>query len=372
MRWTLLVGAAVAAWTLPGCKAGREPGAPAVVVKGGDEAASCRSCHAAQVESQALTAHAHSTAPATEETVRGSFAPGRNVLGAGKPPVSLVMEKREGALFQVWRDTSTGTERAHRFDVVFGSGRNGQAYMYWRGQELMMMPACWLPRPGSWTLMGRSGDAELPMPPRCMECHTGGRLKPGEKTGFGISCASCHGEGEGHVAWHSAHPGEAAGKAIYNPGKQAREKSLEGCALCHSGSRVMKTPEFSWKPGEPLDAHLGAPMPGADLMDTHGNQVGMLRRSRCFQQSPAMTCATCHDVHRTERDLDVLAKTCAGCHATPKHRDANIPPAPSAACIECHMPDRPTGFIRLMTPTGMVSPKYRSHAIGIYPAGAGQ
>jgi hypothetical protein len=84
-----------------------------------------------------------------------------------------------------------------------------------------------------------------------------------------------------------------------------------------------------------------------------------------------MTCSTCHDPHRSERSLEVLAQKCTGCHAAPKHADPAISAAPSAGCVECHMPLVPTGFIRLMTPTGMVSPKYRSHAIGIYPNGQG-
>jgi hypothetical protein len=366
-----LAAVPVAALVVLGCKSAGSP----AVTKAEDEAASCRSCHAAVVESHAATVHAHSTSPATEASVRGSFAPGRNVVSVGQPSLSLVMERREGGLFQVFKDAGSGTEQARRMDVVFGSGRNGQAYMYWRGKDLLLLPACWLPGADSWVpgpgAYAGPGGPELVVPQRCLECHTGGQLKPGDGKGFGVSCASCHGDGAAHVAWHQEHPGEKGGRDIVNPHKGTREQALEGCALCHSGSRQVKTPEFSWKPGEPLDAHLGAPTPGADMGDSHGNQVGLLERSKCFQGSPTMTCSTCHEPHRSERSLAVLAKACTDCHAAPKHTDPSISAAPSAGCVECHMPLVPTGFIRLATPTGMVSPKYRSHAIGLYPGGQG-
>ena len=36
-------------------------------------------------------------------------------------------------------DSARGLERADRFDVVFGSGRKGQTYLYWRGQALLQL-----------------------------------------------------------------------------------------------------------------------------------------------------------------------------------------------------------------------------------------
>jgi hypothetical protein len=102
------------------------------------------------------------------------------------------------------------------------------------------------------------------------------------------------------------------------------------------------------------------------VVDAHGNQVGLLGGTKCFQKSPQMTCSTCHDVHRTQRDLGQLAQACVGCHPAPKHSDPALQAAPSAGCVECHMPNQPSGLIQLDTPGGRIAPAYRSHAIGIY------
>jgi len=374
MNRTLWGVLALMAWT--GCKVDRQSAPAAAVVKAEDGAATCRACHADIVAQHAETAHAHTSAPASEQTVRGSFAPGRNVLRTGNPALSFVMEKREGGLFHVSRDAARGVERADRFDVVFGSGRKGQTYLYWRGQDLLQLQVSWLREADAW--MNGPGytdgvlDLERVVMPRCVECHASAPLKPGDGRGFGVGCASCHGDGAAHVAWHSAHPGEKGGRDIFHPGKLGQARALEGCAVCHSGMRSMKTAAFSWLPGEPLDTHLGPPAPGRDVVDAHGNQVGLLAKTKCFQGSPGMTCSSCHDAHQTQRSPEVLAKACTGCHAAPKHSDPAISSAPSAGCVECHMPNVPSGLIRLQTPAGVVAQKYRSHAIGIYPPAAGQ
>ena len=95
--------------------------------------------------------------------------------------------------------------------------------------------------------------------------------------------------------------------------------------------------------------------------EVHGNQVGLLRRSRCFQNSE-MTCATCHNVHRVERNLAALSANCAQCHAGQQCRMA----ARADNCIECHMPRQDSKGHYLPLGGRLMAQRYRNHTIGIY------
>ena len=67
------------------------------------------------------------------------------------------------------------------------------------------------------------------------------------------------------------------------------------------GSRQALTPALSFRPGEALEDYVHIPyIPNAPV-DVHGNQTQLLAKSRCFEGS-TMTCTTCHDVHRRQRD----------------------------------------------------------------------
>lgn len=360
------------AWVLAlalGCSS-KGPPAPVPAPADTSEADACRACHAVQVDAFTQTAHAHTSARASEQTVRGSFERGKNEVRTRNPALSFLMEKRPEGLFHVAHDSAKGIHRADRFDVVFGSGRKGQTYLYWRGQELYQLQVSWLRKPDAWFNGPGYTDGVLDMDrvvmPRCVECHAAAPLPPGATAGYGLGCASCHGDGRAHVAWHSAHPGEKGGGPILNPAKLERGRAVDGCAFCHSGMRTSLTPPWTWKPGMALAQHLGPPAANRNVVDAHGNQVGLLGGSKCFQKSPQMTCSTCHDVHRTQRDTGELAKACVGCHPAPTHADPAITAQPSAGCVECHMPNQPSGLIQLDTPDGRIAPAYRSHAIGIY------
>ena len=58
--------------------------------------------------------------------------------------------------------------------------------------------------------------------------------------------------------------------------------------------------------------HL-VPKASDEFVDVHANQMALLSRSRCFTSSQ-MTCTTCHDVHRPQRDVVELSGRCLTCH----------------------------------------------------------
>ncbi len=345
------------------------------------EATACRPCHQGIVDTYLETAHYRTSAPATAETIRGSFAEGRNVLQTRVPSVRFKLEHRQQGFYQTASDLSRMTSRSERFDLVTGSGRKGQSYLYWRGGRLFELPVSYLTGLDQWInspgYLDGQIDFDRPIPPRCLECHATTFQLSSDPTGLsytaqfrlGITCEKCHGDGRRHIEIHAANSGAIkGGEEIRNPAHFPRDRKLDNCALCHSGVRGAIQPPFSYRPGEPLEAY-SRPDSGAAVPDVHGNQIALLRQTKCFRGSPEMSCATCHDVHRTQRDLTELAQKCLACHRAADHKNgAEIGALLMTACVDCHMPDQRSNAIQINTPTEQFSPFYRSHAIAVYPA----
>jgi len=289
----------------------------------------CAKCHNGIVQSFVKTAHSNASRPASVDSILGPFDAGKNQLFTGVPGVFFRMERRPDGFYQ------TGVQgersRTERFDLVIGSGRRGQSYLYWRAGLLFQLPvsyhigtAKWINSPG---YPDGSVNFERGIPPQCLDCHASSfRLEPHVKGVryrddyvLGIGCAKCHGEAETHS-------------------EILRAAALDSCARCHSGLEEEKTPQ----------------------PDVHGNQVGLLRSSRCFQKSAQkMTCATCHNIHKVERDLAVMSGRCGSCHrpeACPTARTQG--PAARGRCVDCHMPVLPSKLIEVQS--------YRTHRIAVY------
>jgi hypothetical protein len=241
--------------------------------------------------------------------------------------------------------------------------------------------------PGEWGASPgyREGVAEFdrPVVPRCLECHaTYATSKPAlsannryDRAGLklGISCEKCHGPGREHVARQQSTLGRLEGPAIVNPAKLSRAREIDVCALCHSGIGKETAPAFSYIPGDPLHEYLQTPPPPVgEPIDVHGNQVALLERSACFRNS-GMTCATCHDVHRTQRDAAAFSSRCLTCHTV---QSCGLFPTHGAAlardCVDCHMPEQTSATIVSAVQGRPVQPRIRNHWIRVYPETAGR
>ncbi len=370
---TALAVAAAAACTRPG---------PDATQRALAESASCRSCHEAIVTSYLETAHFNTSAEAGATTIRGSFTPGRNTLRTRAPGVYYTMEQRGETFYQTARDSGQGLERSEPFGIVVGSGRKGQSYLYWSKGVLLQLPVSWLSGVDQWINSPGYADGlvdfERVIPPRCLECHStsfrleeikGGARYAQDYT-LGLSCRKCHGPGEEHVAWHTANPGAGEGRSIYSPAGSPRDQQLDNCGVCHGGALKLKQAPFSWQPGSAFSDHFErVNVMDSVIPDVHGNQVALLEGTPCFRASPGMTCSTCHDVHRPERDLTVMAGKCLACHQADRHpQAAALGDRLMAECIDCHMPNRPSQALKLTGDSPQSAIMYRSHAIGIYPA----
>lgn len=344
----------------------------------GDEA--CRSCHAEKVEAFHHTAHYLTSRLPDQDSIFGKFTPGANVLKTSNPDLFFRMEAKEGGFFQTAVEgvSPYTEERKERFGLVIGSGSKGQTYLFWKGDRLFQLPVSywnqlgWVNSPGY-----RDGVAnfERPINPRCLECHAT-YFEPLEafpnrylKSGFvvGITCEKCHGEGREHQVRESSPLAPARDSAILNPGRFSRDRQIELCAWCHAGHGVPMAAAFSYLPGEPLEKYIELRQPDANApIDVHGDQVGLLKKSRCFQSS-AMTCLTCHDVHTEQHDLAAFSQRCLSCHKPetsmfPK-RDHQV----ASDCVGCHMPTQQTNLIVFNWQGNVAKPEVRNHWIKTYP-----
>jgi hypothetical protein len=358
--------------------------------------AACLSCHKDQALTYFHTAHHLTSQLAGKDTILGSFREGTNVLMIKDPMTAIIepglyykMEAKDDGFYQtaVAGFASRQQTRSERIDVVIGSGVRAQTYLYWHGEELFEMPVTywsdghqWINSPGF-----RNGTVNFvrPIYPRCLECHaayiearsddplTNSYVK--ESLVPGISCETCHGPGAGHIAQHrngSSRSASVSGQPILNPAKFSRDRQVDMCALCHNGTqREEMGKAFSYLPGQSLDSYL-KPNPGdtVEHPDVHGNQVGLLKRSRCYLGSSNMTCSTCHDVHAPERPAASYSQRCLSCHRLEScGMEKTMGPAIRTGCIDCHMPVEPTSIVAAQTGDKVVRASMRNHWIKVYP-----
>ena len=349
----------------------------------GDEV--CGTCHQEKLQSFLRTAHHLTSREARAESIAGSFRPGANLLKTSNPGLSFRMEEKAGRFFQsaIWGLPPSTTATTEPIDLVIGSGRKGQTYLYWKSDRLLQLPVSYWVELGHWVnspgYADGYADFNRPVPPRCLECHGSfAESIPGTPTTnaykkqtvvLGISCERCHGPGGEHVARHQTSTGvPASSEAIVNPAKLSRDRGIDVCAQCHAGMRYPIAPAFSYIPGEPLDKYLDPDRsdPNAKV-DVHGGQVALLRKSRCYQSSGTMRCSTCHDVHQPQRDAAAFSSHCVSCHKDsdcPMHEKlgAKI----SGGCVDCHMPVQDSNAIATDSNGKRVQARVRTHWIKVY------
>jgi hypothetical protein len=348
----------------------------------------CAGCHKEIYASHIHTAHYLTTRPAKADFIKGSFKPGKNSF-AYSPDMIVSMEKRDSGFYQV--GYYEGVERiAKRFDIVVGSGSKGQTYITRFRNRLYQLPVSYFTAASKWAnspqFPGHIAVFNRPITSRCLECHsTFAETIPGEKKQpeefnmdhfiYGVDCEKCHGPGARHVAFQKQHPDETKAEYILNPASFSRQQLLDLCGLCHGG-RLQKTkPSFSFVSGDSLAAYfaIDSTLPDPENIDVHGNQLGLLRSSKCFRMS-SLTCTTCHNPHENERGKTALfSSRCMTCHS-PAHGPVcklskTMGSVINQNCIDCHMPLKASRSITELLPgdSKPTAALIRSHYIAIYP-----
>ena|SRR5271157_1487140 len=346
----------------------------------GDE--ECSVCHARIEESYFRTAHHLTSRIAAKDSILGSFSAGKNLLKTSDLDLNFRMEAKANGFYMTSASefSDPASKRSERIDLVLGSGRIGQTYLYWKGDRLFELPVSYWTALGTWIsspgYFDDVGNFDRPVTPRCLECHVGyAENDPGldppnhynpAKIVMGISCERCHGPGRQHVdAMKTKKPAET----IINPAKLTRDEQVEVCAQCHNGLRKPVAPAFSYLPGESLDNFFEPALPDSNpTAEVHGNQVGLLQRSRCFQASQTMSCATCHNVHQTQRNASSYSEHCLTCHKTKTCGEfGKLGEKIAGNCVDCHMPVLSSEKIISVSDGMEVNAKIRTHWIKVYP-----
>jgi hypothetical protein len=356
--------------------------------------AACRSCHQKEAKDYNDTAHHMATSLPSASTMKGSFAPDSNVMKTSNLFLHFEMTTGPGGYFQsAVEEPGEGKKivRTERIDIVAGVPRKGQSYLFWKGDQLFQLPVTYWVETNSWVNSPSYPDGsphfDKAIIPRCLECHASyfewmpPPINRYRKTSLvlGIGCEKCHGPGREHVALHTtpqgakprpaAVPSAANSEAIVNPAKLSRDRQIDVCGLCHSGNGTPFAPSGSFLPGDALDDYIDIPYASPeDAVDVHGNQVQLLRRSRCFRSSGTLTCTTCHNVHTTQGDAASFSPRCQTCHEPKQCGEyAKLGEKITSDCIDCHMPMQKSKVLFSNTNGQHLEPTVRNHTIAIYP-----
>ncbi|HEX6627028.1 MAG TPA: hypothetical protein VF105_03640 [Gemmatimonadaceae bacterium] len=344
----------------------------------------CLSCHNTKATFE-TTAHRLTSRSPTPGAIIGAFQSPENVLRTSNPRLYFRMDSTPGGFYQtaVFGERPDTTVRSEHVDIVTGSGRRGQSFLYWRGDRLYQLPV------SHWTILGWANSPaypdgranfDRPIPPRCLECHMAAAQSISEPNNpahnryvpqglmLGLMCETCHGSGKEHVKRERSVLHPVLGPAIINPARLSRSQRIDACALCHGGAIDLQSTPFTFVPGQKyVKKNAFYAPPTGPQVDVHGDQVGQLERSKCFAASQ-MTCLTCHDVHRVQHNVEELSGRCLSCHTT---RSCGLFPtygnALAGKCVSCHMPKLPSLSVISNYGGRAVRQPIRAHWIKIYP-----
>ena len=330
--------------------------------------AACVECHEAQAKAWSTSHHAHAMAPASADSVLGSFD-GSEVR---HDDVTTRFLRRDGK-FVVHTDGPDGTPGDFDVAYTFGVDPLQQYLLALPGGRLQALTIAWDTRRKRW--FDLQPDEKTPpgdvlhwtgryqsWNTMCASCHSTNLVKGYDAASDAfhttwsetpVTCQSCHGPGARHVAWARA---KSSGDDGLVPIASSAAREIETCAPCHARrSELSATPI----PGAPLyDGYLPALLTEG-LYYADGQQegevyvYGSFRQSRMYQAG--VRCSDCHAPHSTTLRAEGNA-LCVRCHQatpdttvfpglvaktydTPEHH-FHAPGSPGAQCVACHMPER--------------------------------
>ncbi len=332
---------------------------------------SCQPCHAVIYNSSFHAAHFNTSGHTLSEEVQRGFDSGFNKFRFNDS-VEVWMEKENNRFVQSY--ILNGKKLfSQPFDIVVGSGRKAQTFLYFNEQKkLSQLPLSYLVMAHTWAnspgFPATDAKFDRNIPSYCLGCHgsfvevkqTYKGVVMQEEFGrnllFGIDCERCHGPAREHVQFQQTHPEEKKAFHIIKAASLNRQQKNDWCAQCHSGFRDVQQSLFTFKPGDDLDNFYVPEFGRVDTarLDVHGNQYQLMLSSKCYQGSTGLTCLSCHDVHQTERDsLSLFSRRCQSCHPRPDHsfsgRDPQVDSAVQEDCVSCHLPNKPSSLITLLT-----------------------
>lgn len=315
--------------------------------------AACAECHSERHDEFSLTNHYSTCRPANVNSLKSRIEKAGVEMKTRNPVVSFSIKEKDGKVFQEGIAGAMVTN-SKPIEMEVGAGEVDEDYFYWEGDKLFQLPVvylkqleCWGNSPG---FMDGTADFNRPVPARCLECHatfieevkgTVNQFKP-DSLIFGVTCERCHGPASEHVKFHRENTSETLGKFIANPEHLTREAQIEICGQCHGNGTKRYTPPFSFRPGDSVASHFRIDANNNPEEEHTSNQVRYMMESKCFLESDAMTCTTCHSPHvKQEEQRKVSMAACAKCHEPAACKpNESFPEAVRGNCVDCHMPKR--------------------------------
>jgi predicted CXXCH cytochrome family protein len=259
-------------------------------------------------------------------------------------------------------------------DIAFVYGSKWkQRYFQKVGDDYFPLPAQWdithqIWRPyfvkeGTdwWASLYPPDNAKRPTGPLCDGCHSVNyNIRTKEVTEWNVGCEKCHGPGSEHVA----HPSRLN---IVNPARLDNVQANNVCIQCHSQGRPLKNPiegkYYDWAVG----FRVGLPLEDYWQLEEHklGETTfthfadGTAHKNRMqgndfvqsLMYSRGVKCSSCHEVHGTENNAELLKPAsvmCLECHgpgspngphtATIEQHTHHKADSPGNECVACHMP----------------------------------
>ena len=271
-------------------------------------------------------------------------------------------------------------------DWVMGSGNRARSYLYQTPSgELYLLPLGWYTQGRKWGMSPGFEQANhpgigRPVKRRCLFCHNAFPEVPeGSDAEWmpqhfpttlpqGTGCQRCHGPGAEHIRTVLT-PGSQLDEIrsnIVNPAKLEPERRDSVCFQCHMlpsitfvGERRFGRNDYSFRPGQHLSDYVThVEIEDQQIAKEHQFEINhhgyRLWQSACFQQSKGeLGCISCHDPHikpQSQVFKAEVGQVCLGCHEAlpPSNQHKQVS---AEQCVDCHMPERRTRDVTLVTMT---------------------
>jgi predicted CXXCH cytochrome family protein len=290
--------------------------------------ATCRACHPAVYERWSKTRMAN--------VVRDPREHPEAIIPDLTKPDPLVTFKKEDIAFVY------GSKWKQRYFT-----RVGNDY-YPLGAQWDVINRIWRayfvqPNTDWWVPFYPADNAKRPTGPLCDGCHSVNyNVQTKTVTEWNVGCEKCHGPGGEHVK----RPGRGT---IVNPARLDPMKATDTCVQCHSQGKPLTNPTAGQYYDWPVGFHVGLDLKNFWELEEHklGETTfthfgdGTAHKNRMqgndFAQSlmytRGVTCFSCHDVHGTANNADLIKpakQLCLTCHGP------GSPNGPHAASIETH------------------------------------
>jgi predicted CXXCH cytochrome family protein len=256
--------------------------------------------------------------------------------------------------------------------LVYGS-KWKQRYFTKIGNDYYPFPAQWdvsnrqwrayfvQPNTDWWVSHYPADNMKRPTGPLCDGCHSVNyNVQTKSVTEWNVGCERCHGPGSAHVQ----RPVEST---IVNPAKLDYVRANDTCIQCHSQGQPLTNPIAGQYYDWPVGFHQGGSLKDFWRLEEHklGEQSfthfadGTAHKNRMqgndYVQSVmyrrGVACFSCHDVHGTSNNADLLKparEICLTCHgsgsrngphtATIEEHTHHQRGSAGSQCIACHMP----------------------------------